>query len=465
MLSRMKTRRDRSLILIAALLHGLTYCLLLPAWMGEDEPWHVEYAHHVSTGHMPWGGIEMHGAARPEDDDRSIMALSQLQVRRRLGGLQAYEISETQEAILDSMKEEDFFRRVDFAPWKGGTENFDQVQDAFTATHQPPLYYMIGAAALKISNATTPIEELYVLRGVAFICYLIVVLFTFLIARLMTEDLWLVALAGFICAWIPMHARQAAVVNNDVLAKVVGGALLFAAARQLTNEKRQLKPSAIASLLVLIAIAFVTKTTVFGCVLCAGLAYVTAPARGDAGKTLAASLACGGVLAVGYGYWRATHSPSLPTSWGQLSERLEQGLSSTSFSELWRTSVGAFNWYSRDLPAGVTTLALTGFSLLLCAALWQLRRPGKNDRGILTLCLLALITQYGLIAMRGVSAGRYLFPVLPAIATLLAVGVTNLGPKFTRRRVVAGVVIAFLAMDAVFLWRGLLVEQYLVWGN
>ena len=465
MLSIMKTRRDRFLIIIAALIHGLSYCLLLPAWMGEDEPWHVEYAHHISTGHMPWGGIEMHGAARPEDDDRRIMALSQLQVRRRLGGLQGYEISETQEAILDSMKEESFYRRVDFAPWPGGTENFDQVQDAFTATHQPPLYYMLGAAAIKAWGAKTPLEELYVLRAIALVCYLAVVLLTILIARMMTKDLWLVALAGFICAWIPMHARQAAVVNNDVLAKVVGGALLFAATRQLTKEKRELDLPAIAWLLVLIAVAFLTKTTVFGCVLCAGIAYVTAPARGDAGKTLAASLACGGVLAIGYGYWRATHSPSLPTSWGQLSERLDQGLSGTNFSELWRTGVGAFNWYSRDLPAGATSLALTGFSLLFFAGLWQLRRQGKTDRSVLIFCLLVCLTQFGLIALRGVSAGRYLFPVLPALAILLAVGATNMGPRVTRHKVVAGVVIAFIALDAVFLWRGLLVEQYLVWGN
>ena len=465
MLSTMKTRRDRFLIIIAALIHGLSYFLLLPAWMGEDEPWHVEYAHHISTGHMPWGGIEMHGAARPEDDDRRIMALSQLQVRRRLGGLRAHEISETQEAILGSMKEESFYRRVDFAPWPGGTENFDQVQDAFTATHQPPLYYMIGAAAIKILGAKTPLEELYVMRAIALVCYLALVSLTILIARLMTKDVWLVALAGFICAWIPMHARQAAVVNNDVLAKLIGGALIFAATRQLTKEKRELDLPSIAWLIALIVVAFLTKTTVFGCVLCAGIAYVTAPARGDAGKTLAASLACGGVLAVGYGYWRATHSPSLPTSWGQLSERLGQGLSGTNFSELWRTSVGAFNWYSRDLQAGVTSFALIGFSLLLLAGLWQLRRPSGLDRGVLIFCLLTALTQFGLIALRGVSAGRYLFPVLPALAILLAVGATNLGPKITRHKVIAGVVIAFIALDAVFLWRGLLVEQYLVWGS
>ena len=51
----MKIRRTRSLLLIAAVLHGLVYMLLLPPWMGEDEPWHVEYAHHLSTGHLSTG--------------------------------------------------------------------------------------------------------------------------------------------------------------------------------------------------------------------------------------------------------------------------------------------------------------------------------------------------------------------------------------------------------------------------
>ena len=70
-----------------------------------------------------------------------------------------------------------------------------------------------------------------------------------------------------------------------------------------------------------------------------------------------------------------------------------------------------------------------------------------------------------MIILRGVSAGRYLFPVLPAAAVLLAVGSHALGPKFTRKRVAAGLVIGLIAFDAMFLWRGLLVEQYLVWGD
>lgn len=461
----MKTWRDRGLILAAALLHGLVYMLLLPAWMGEDEPWHVEYAHHLSTGHLPWGGVEMHGADREEDDDRRLMALSQLMVRRRIGGLDPADIRETQEAILGSMKREDFFRRVDFAPWPGGASNFDQVQEAFTATHQPPLYYMLAALVIRASGASTPLEELRSMRWIALLCYLALIAITLALARLVTKDLWLVALAGFVCAWIPMHARQAAVVNNDVLAKVIGGALLLAGSYQLSRAKGKLSNTSILLLVALIVLAFATKTTTLACVLCAGLAFVAAPARGDAGKTLAASIACGGVLAVGYGYLRSTHSPSIPTNWEDLSERLSLGLSSSNLSELWRTSLGAFNWYSRDLPAGVSTAAMLVIISLFVGAAWRIGRPRGISRALLLLCSGALIAQCAMIILRGVSAGRYLFPVLPAICVLLAAGALSIGPDFTRRRVVAGLVICLIAFDAVFLWRGLLVEQYLVFGS
>ena len=68
----MKPRRARSLLLIAAVFHGLVYVLLLPAWMGEDEPWHVEYTHHLATGHVPWGGVVMQGAEREEFFQKAV---------------------------------------------------------------------------------------------------------------------------------------------------------------------------------------------------------------------------------------------------------------------------------------------------------------------------------------------------------------------------------------------------------
>ena len=45
-------RRTTWLLLAAAALNGLVYLLLLAPWMGEDEPWHMEYASHVADGYL-----------------------------------------------------------------------------------------------------------------------------------------------------------------------------------------------------------------------------------------------------------------------------------------------------------------------------------------------------------------------------------------------------------------------------
>ena len=466
MLLSMKTRRDRSLIIIAALLHGLAYLLLLPAWMGEDEPWHVEYAHHLSTGHAPWGGVEMHGAERPEDDDRKLMPLSQLQVRRRIGGLKSDEIRETQLNTIASMKEESFFKRIDFMPWSGGVEDFDQVQDAFTATHQPPLYYGIGALLLRITGAQTPLEELHSMRWIALACYLAMIAATLALARLVTEDTRLVCLAGFLCAWLPMHARQAAVANNDVLANVIGAALLLTAALQLSRSDGKTNARAVLTLVTLIVLAFLTKTTTIACVLSASLAFLAAIVRRDRQKTIFSAIACALVFLMGYAYLRSTHSPSLPTSWADLGERFGEGFNLASLSELWRTTLGAFNWYSRDLPDWISTTVMIVLLTLIIAAYTKIS-SGTEQRGraVLILCLCALLAQFMIIGLRGVPAGRYLFPVLPAAAVLLATGAGALSAERRRQHIITGLVITFIALDAVFLWRGLLVEQYLVWGN
>ncbi len=78
-------------LLVAALLHAAAFLVLLPPWMGEDEPWQVEFASHVAAGHAPWGGIATSGSSadRPHDD-RELMSLPQLQVRRRRAGEQSW---------------------------------------------------------------------------------------------------------------------------------------------------------------------------------------------------------------------------------------------------------------------------------------------------------------------------------------------------------------------------------------
>jgi len=142
------------------------------------------------------------------------------------------------------------------------------------------------------------------------------------------------------------------------------------------------------------------------------------------------------------------------------------GFNLASLSELWRTTLGAFNWYSRDLPDWISTTVMIVLLTLIIAAYTKIS-SGTEQRGraVLILCLCALLAQFMIIGLRGVPAGRYLFPVLPAAAVLLATGAGALSAERRRQHIITGLVITFIALDAVFLWRGLLVEQYLVWGN
>ena len=149
-----------------------------------------------------------------------------------------------------------------------------------------------------------------------------------------------------------------------------------------------------------------------------------------------------------------------------MGERITEGFNAANMTELWRTTVGAFNWYSRELPGWVyTATMIVALFLMMGAFTKTCSGVEMKCRAVLVLCLCALLAQVLIIGLRGVAAGRYLFPILPALATLLAVGAGALTTERARQRIVSGVVIAFIAFDAVFLWRGLLVEQYLVWGN
>ena len=89
--------RSRRAVLLAALLLGIAHLFLLPAWMGEDEPWHFEYVQHVSEGHLPlgkgqmWTAADLADAARLSDDRNPIellqeQSLAEARERLRTGG-------------------------------------------------------------------------------------------------------------------------------------------------------------------------------------------------------------------------------------------------------------------------------------------------------------------------------------------------------------------------------------------
>jgi len=429
--------------------------------MGEDEPWHLEYAHHVAAGHMPWGGVEV------SFDDLPEYSPSQAFVLRELGGLDAPTIRATQLEIVDSMRAEHFWERVDWASWSGGVENFDQVEPYFTATHQPPLYYLLIAPFLAALGGGELIGELLVGRGISLFAYLAVVAAAWAVGRRVCDDPLIALVGAFVTAWWPMHARQAAVLNNDVLVKVASAWTLVLA---LDLARLGLGWGRVIGALGLAGLALALKTTAAGVLAPLGLALVwqsrRAPALRGKGPRLAAAGALLLLVAAVFLAYRSSHNPAIPDTVENLLRRMRAAVDPAFLRELGRTTVGAFNWYSRELPGWLQGAVGGGAALCAAGLAWSLvRPPGDLRRAFVLLCLSGCAFQLVLVFLRGTAAGRYAFPLLPAFALCAVVGA--LGPFGPRGRRVAAALLALglVLYDGYFAWAGLVWNQYGVWGS
>lgn len=449
-----------ALVLLAALLHGLAHLVLLPPWMGEDEPFHVEYAHYVAAGHAPWGGVPL------DESMLERLSPSQAQVLRHLGGVSDEELKSTQRAILDSMRAEGFWHRVDWAASGDGAETFDQLSPYFTATHQPPLYYLLGGLLLRLVGDGEVLHELWVLRGLALLAYLVVVRLAWAVGERLGGGDWLPAACALVVAWWPMHARQAAVVNNDVLVKVfTSWALLVSLdlARGGWTRRRALAAGTS------VALALASKSTGVGALVPLGLAAVARAGRGRVtgrlGRRALGLALLAAVLALVPLAYLLGNNPAIPLTLDNLLLRLHHVARPGFWDELLRRAVGSFAWEERPLAEGVHSAVRLGLGVLGLGALAALLRRGSDlRRGAVVLCAAALVGQLALIALRGVATGRYASPQVVAFGALCAVGALGALPERMRPGATRLLALTLLLFDAAFLWGGLVWNQYGVWG-
>ena len=445
--------------MLCALLLGTAWSVLLPPWMGEDEPWHLEYAHHLAAPRLPLG----------EDRFRDIEQLqthplAHMQIARRIPGASLSEIAAYQERVLQAAEEDGFRARVDFATRGAPPRDFDQVFASFSAASQPPLYYSLLGLWLWPWGELPPRVELALARAPSLLAYLAVVGCTLLLARrcLGDESAALLA-AGCVALW-PMHARQAAVVNNDVLAKALVGVSLLLAVEVARGASRA---RTIAALLLCAGVGVLVKSTAVGVLGAVFLALLWAR-RERASRPLVWAGAGLLLLALAAGLFAlwVQHSPVLPRNLDNLVLRVQRGASAANLRELWRTALGASNWTSRALPTSAYSVGLGALALPLLASLfapWRLR--AALARRAWVLCALALAAQIGLVVLRGQAAARYVFPALPALAVLWVAGVWVLLPTRWRDAAARGLLgVGFVAHVGVLLGF-FLRHQYLVWGD
>lgn len=447
------TRRNGvSRWLVPVVLHLLVFQVVLPPWMGEDEPWQFEYAALVAAGHRPSDG---------QDFDRSTLRerpYSSLQVVRRLPSVGWEEVASLEAEILASMREHDFSARVDWNESWEGQESFDDVAAGFTGVQHPPLYPLVLQPFVGDATAS-PAGRLRRARVLSLLCALATVAATFVLGRALFGDDVRAGAAALALGWLPTFARHGAVANNDVLAMAATATVLALCARRLAGRESR------AELLiagVACAAGLATKTTAAVSLLALAALVFLRPTR-VRGARLGAVL---GVLAVGAlcAYAWSAHNTALPDDLSNLGARIARSFTLERLRELTSTATGSFNWYSRpSAPIWQVLWSAAALLALLAAARRWRELPSRLTHAVLALALICLVGQLGLVVLRGVAHFRYLLPVAPLLAVLWIAAFGDRSRPDDERGL--RVSIALVVLHAGwFLWGGLIPDQYWSWG-
>ncbi len=436
------------IITVLGLALNLIYSIVMPPWMGPDEPRHVEYVLLL----VEKGRLVTWADPMPSIEQR----------------------------IIRSMDRHDFWRfgMVSTGVYKPGVlpQRFDDIwsQGLTHELHQPPLYYLLLAPAAWLTRGMDLDVQLAVLRGISALLAAVTIVLTSLIAREAFPDapLTATAAASFV-AFLPMHAFVGGIVNNDVLAEVMGALVVYLLVRGL---RRGFSWPVLAASLVVIALGLLSKrTTVFaipllGLALLLPLRWRLRRVTWRAAVTVAA-LGAGAIWAGNRALeWLARHSASLPgplhslvyvyvlflvrpsdmhaygARWSDLVTADAVAYYQRWVRTLFETFWARFGWANVRvddriyLVLAVATLTAIGGALLV---IWDaLRAHGPALRsekdaiilfaGAATFAIIVLLVkmvrEFDSVP-RATTQARFLFPALAPIAILLVAGVLRLAPQ------------------------------------
>jgi 4-amino-4-deoxy-L-arabinose transferase-like glycosyltransferase len=442
--------RERALlglIVIAYLVLAVLYATRVPIWNAPDEPAHFNYVKSIAVDHvLP--------ILQPGDYDQ---------------------------ALLERLTHDKFPPDQSVA-----TLRYE--------SHQPPLYYVLAAPVLALTQQQGIQAQVIALRLVTVVIGALFILACFRLAKLVFPGSSALPLgAAAFVAFSPMHLFMSAAVDNDALAELMLCLTLIIVVEDLQakgDSRDDVRAGVVAGLAILTKlVAAVSVALVALGVLGAAL---LAPDRARALRQLPLRLTRAGIVTVVLsGWWVARnlivygwkdpfglrrHAAVVvgqpPT--GLLNPTLARQMIVTLFHSFW----GQFGWMgipfadrTYDVIAAGSSLVVLGM-ILFC---WRVLREGKGsdpltlalsrgERGLDLLGPRSMSWQrwaFGLLAAEvalvvvGVvfynlqylqPQGRYLFPTLPALVIFAVAGVAEL----TRDRYI-GLMLALASLALVWL--------------
>jgi hypothetical protein len=222
------------LMLLLALVIGITFIFIVPPWQHYDEPTQFEYS---------WLIANRPGLPEISDYDQAL--------RRDIAG---------------SMIEHGFFRDMGFTPNLLSTT--EQIWIGISQIGSKPLYYWFAAIPLRIIQAADITFQLYTARFLSLVFFLVTIVAAYGLAGELTSPKhplrWLLPLTILL---LPSFVDILTAVNDDVAATAIFSLFLWSGVRMMI---RGFNGWRLFALLALSALCFFTKTTVM-------LAVVLAP--------------------------------------------------------------------------------------------------------------------------------------------------------------------------------------------
>jgi 4-amino-4-deoxy-L-arabinose transferase-like glycosyltransferase len=365
-------------------------------------------------------------------------------------------------------------------------------------THQQPLYYQIAALIIRAGGPRDVAAQLMLVRYFSALLGAGVVLFAWWSARtLFPQSLGLPLLIALFVALLPMHTFLNANANNDNLTSFFGAVQLVLSARALRYGLRWRE---VALMVIVTGLALITKRTGFIApvilavtLLAASWDSIVRVLKGRRARPFIAFAAGAAVLVIaGCGLIARLAGPAMMRVWSGffhlprdvidllLNGSYAQALIHTPYPYYGKTIFQSFwarfgwlnitlsdRWYL--LLAGICALAVLGLSIHFVRALRG--RSGLEPYQSRTLVVFVVIAVLGVVLIIGkevlflsyrtgvLPQGRYLFPIVIVLATLLVVGLRELTPG--RLRTAAGLAsaAALLVFDLICVF-GYIIPHY-----
>ena len=432
-----------ALILAIFVLRALLAITVVPPWQNPDEPQHFEFVHIL---------------AQQEQLD--------LSERRDL---------DLERNLLRSMSAHGWWRHyAEPEPSPLPVDFLEVPEHLFPVLTSPPMYYLLGAAGLKLTRPDDLLTQYYILRGLA----LVLAVPTIVCIWAGTRRLFgtrVAAGATLLTALHPQFVLMSTAVNPDVLVNLCGAVVWWQGARLLTGSSGTVSMAAMACATV---VALLTKRLAAPIVLMLGVVPLVAVRFGRPGGwrsigpslgIVVAGMMLGGLAAA---VWFGDEVIRLRDYWGylltfSLSDRAQDWTFFLRFTEgLFNSAWLMAGWLRYPAPPAwlLTVQLLTAGAVAGC--LIGARRPemvkwrsGFALAGVLIVIQTAGI--YGGLYMNGLSAqGRYLFPVIGPFMALFWVGVHSWWPQRLWPLVGAVLVVLMFTFDVIG-WSTVIMPAYL----